>query len=157
MSARDFQSIVEDLGLSRRIIEFDQSTRSAKEAAEAIGVELSQIVKSLVFRTEASNQAVMVLCSGSNRVDENKLAKYLGEQVRKADADFVHDQTGFSVGGVPPFGHLSTIRVFIDRDLIHYQELWAAAGTPNSVFPLTPGELETLSKGIWLCLKMDQA
>jgi prolyl-tRNA editing enzyme YbaK/EbsC (Cys-tRNA(Pro) deacylase) len=156
MPAQDFNLILNELGLSGRIVQFDHSTRSAQEAADAIGVNLSQIVKSLVFTTKINNKAVVALCSGSNRVDEKKLSEELGEPVTKADADFVRERTGYSIGGVPPFGHSTPVQVFIDQDLASSPEIWAAAGTPNTVFPLTPQELEILSRGILINIKVDR-
>jgi prolyl-tRNA editing enzyme YbaK/EbsC (Cys-tRNA(Pro) deacylase) len=108
---------------------------------------VGQIVKSLIFRGANSNRAILVLASGSNKVDEAKVATLLGEPLAKADADFVRAHTGFVIGGVPPVGHAEPMPTFIDEDLLAYDVLWAAAGTPNAVFKLAPGELVAMSGG----------
>jgi prolyl-tRNA editing enzyme YbaK/EbsC (Cys-tRNA(Pro) deacylase) len=108
---------------------------------------VGQIAKSLVFKGATTRQAVLVITSGSNRVDEKKLSERIGEPVLKADADFVRQQTGFAIGGVPPVGHAQPIAVFIDEDLLPYSEIWAAAGTPQAVFRLTPQELQKITNG----------
>jgi prolyl-tRNA editing enzyme YbaK/EbsC (Cys-tRNA(Pro) deacylase) len=125
----------------------DKTTRSAQDAARAVGCKVGQIAKSLVFKGATSRQAVLVITSGSNRVDEKKLSDRIGEPVLKADADFVRQQTGFAIGGVPPVGHAQPIAVFIDEDLLTYSEIWAAAGTPQAVFRLTPQELQKITNG----------
>lgn len=118
------------------IIEFPAGTRTASEAAAAIGCDVAQIVKSLVFRDAQDESGVLVLCSGSNVVDADRLG------LIKADADFVRELTGYVIGGVPPWGWTSSpTRTLIDRDLFAYEEVWAAAGTPRSVFPLSPTNL----------------
>jgi prolyl-tRNA editing enzyme YbaK/EbsC (Cys-tRNA(Pro) deacylase) len=118
------------------VVEFPAGTRTAAEAAAAIGCSVGQIVKSLVFRAGDGGPAVLVLCSGSNTVDAKRL------ELVKADADFVRQVTGFSIGGVPPWGWATApARTVIDHDLLGYEEIWAAAGTPRSVFPLSPSEL----------------
>ena len=142
-----FQAILDELDIQRTVVEFEESTRSAQDAADAIGCELAQIVKSLIFRTTKSGQAVLVLTSGANRVDEKAVRALVGEKLGKADADFVRAQTGYAIGGVPPFGHSGQTQVFIDEDLLAFAEIWAAAGTPNAVFPLTPDELVRASGG----------
>ncbi len=134
-------------GLPAEIKEFDASTRTAADAAAAIGCTQAQIAKSLVFRATASNKAVLVIASGSNRVDEKKLALLVGEKVGKADADFVRAETGFAIGGVAPIGHTGPVTVLIDADLKQYPEIWAAAGAPNAVFRLTPADLVRVTEG----------
>jgi prolyl-tRNA editing enzyme YbaK/EbsC (Cys-tRNA(Pro) deacylase) len=124
-----------------------KTTRSAQDAARAVGCEVGQIAKSLVFKGATTRQAVLVITSGSNRVNEKKLSDRIGEPVLKADADFVRQQTGFAIGGVPPVGHAQPIAVFIDEDLLTYSEIWAAAGTPQAVFRLTPQELQKITSG----------
>lgn len=141
------QSLIE-MGLNAEVVEFSESTRSAADAAAAIGCELAQIVKSLVFKTRNSGRAVLVLASGVNRVDESLIRGVLGEKLGKADAEFVRQNTGFAIGGVPPFGHAQELPIFIDEDLLVHNTLWAAAGTPNAVFELTPDELLKASGGI---------
>jgi prolyl-tRNA editing enzyme YbaK/EbsC (Cys-tRNA(Pro) deacylase) len=123
------------------------TARSSAEAAAAIGCTVAQIAKSLVFRAKSSGRAVLVVASGSNRVDEAKIAAALGEPIGKADADFVRDRTGYAIGGVAPVGHDRSVRIFIDADLQRYAEIWAAGGHPHAVFKLTPAELERLTRG----------
>jgi prolyl-tRNA editing enzyme YbaK/EbsC (Cys-tRNA(Pro) deacylase) len=151
--AQDFQALLLRLGYKHQVVEFSQSTRTAQEAADAIGVDISQIVKSLIFKTEISNEAVMVLVSGRNRADENKLSSLLGERVVKANPEFVQEKTGYAIGGVPPISHLFPIQIFIDQDLDNQNEIWAAAGSPYAVFQLTSGELQNISNGKWVSIK----
>ena len=134
-------------GLKAEIKEFDASTRTAADAAAAIGCEVAQIAKSLVFRLNDSGRAILVIASGINRVDEKKLSALLGEQVGKADADFVRAETGFAIGGVAPVGHTGNVVVLIDRDLQRYSDIWAAAGAPNAVFRLSPADLQRVTNG----------
>ena len=134
-------------GLALEAVELDASTRTAQEAADAIGCIVSQIVKSLVFRGKESDEAILVLASGTNRVDEKRVAEVAGEALGRADADFVRSETGFAIGGVAPVGHIKPVKTFIDRDLQQYAEIWAAAGKPNAVFRLTPDDLVALTKG----------
>ena len=127
-------------GVDVDVKEFTAETRTAADAAAAIGCDVAQIVKSLVF--VADGQAVLALTSGANRVDEPKLAAHLGvDQVRKADAAEVRAATGYAIGGTPPFGHDSALTIVCDRDLMDHREIWAAAGTPRTVFPLSPAVL----------------
>ena len=146
-SARRVQEALGKLGFTLAVVELPQSTRTAAEAASAVGAGVGQIVKSLIFRGANSGRAILVLASGSNKVDEAKVAALLGEPLGKADADFVRAHTGFVIGGVPPVGHLEPMPTFIDEDLLAYDSLWAAAGTPNAMFKLTPRELVGMSQG----------
>ena len=128
------------LGLgSVPIKEFDASTATAVHAAEAIGTTVERIVKSLVFM--AGDAAILVLASGPNRVDTHKVAQLVGQKVGRANADQVREFTGFAIGGVPPVGHTRQLRTFVDRDLLQFDEVWAAAGTPNAVFAVDPKRL----------------
>jgi len=136
------------LGPSYQVLEFDASTRTAAEAAAAIGCTVAQIAKSLVFRAETSGRAVLVVASGANRVDEAKVGALLGERISRADAEFVRAKTGFAIGGVPPVGHSEQSTTLIDDALFAFEEIWAAAGTPNAVFRLTPADLLSLTGGI---------
>jgi prolyl-tRNA editing enzyme YbaK/EbsC (Cys-tRNA(Pro) deacylase) len=129
-----------------------QTARSAADAASAIGCEVAQIAKSLVFRAK-SGKAVLVIASGANRVDEAKLAAALGESIGKADAGFVRERTGYAIGGVAPVGHDGSVRIFIDEDLRGCPAIWAAAGHPHAVFPLDFAELERLTKGTVIAVK----
>lgn len=146
-SVAKVQAALAARGVSFEIRELDQSTRTAVEAAAAVGCDVAQIAKSIVFRAAASGRAVLVIASGVNRVDEAAVGALLGEQLGKADADFVRRETGFVIGGVPPLGHDRPAATFIDADLLAYDEIWAAAGTPFAVFRLDPGALAALTGG----------
>ena len=132
------------LGPSFTVVEFDESTHTAQEAADAIGCQLAQIAKSIIFRS-ASGKAVLVIASGINRVDEKKVKALLGEKIERASPDFVKEMTGFEVGGVPPLGHASPCVVYLDEDLKAYPTLWAAGGTPNAVFEIGFAKLVEMS------------
>jgi len=152
-SAQRVQDHLTRLGHTGPVKEFTETTRTATEAAAAIGCEVAEIAKSLIFRTRDSGRPVLVIASGSNRVNEKALAKRLsgllgGEKLERADAEFVRANTGFAIGGVPPLGHLVPPVTVIDRDLTALPRLWAAAGTPNAVFPLTPDDLVRLTGGV---------
>ncbi|HLD93650.1 MAG TPA: YbaK/EbsC family protein [Anaerolineales bacterium] len=140
-----FQETIKQLDLSGRVVEFDQTTRTAADAAAAIGCEVGAIVKSIIFQTSDSRQAVVVYTSGSNRVSEPLVESLVGEKLGKADADFVRSTTGFAIGGVPPFGYSKLAHTYIDESLLGYETVWAAAGTPNAVFPLAPADLQRLT------------
>ena len=146
-SAQRVQDRLVALGFDNRVREMPETTRSAADAAKACGCTVAQIAKSIVFRAAASDRAVLVITSGANRVDEAKVAAALGETLAKADADFVRARTGFAIGGVAPIDHVEPPVIFIDRDLTELEDIWAAAGTPRAVFPLTPGELERMTGG----------
>ncbi len=146
-SAQRFQELLRQRGFAHHVVELPASTRTAKEAAEAVGCQLAQIVKSLVFRGVQSQMLLLVLASGPNRVDERRLSALVGEPVEKADADFVRARTGFVVGGVPPLGHREQVATFIDETLLRHAALWAAAGTPHAVFQLTPADLQAMTAG----------
>jgi prolyl-tRNA editing enzyme YbaK/EbsC (Cys-tRNA(Pro) deacylase) len=146
-SAQRVQNALAAAGLTLTVVELPQSTRTAPEAALAVGATLGQIVKSILFRAAHSGRPVIVLASGANRVDERLVAALLGEPLAKADADFVRARTGFAIGGVPPVGHLEPIPTFIDEDLFTHAEIWAAAGTPNALFKLTPADLLRATHG----------
>jgi len=141
------------LGHPAEVREFGATTRTSADAAAAIGCTVAQIAKSLVFRAVGSNRAVLVIASGANRVDEKLLAEALGDRIAKADATFVRDKTGFAIGGVAPLGHTEKPLTFIDQDLLQLNEIWAAAGTPNSVFRLTPQELVAMTGGRVIAIK----
>ncbi len=146
-SAERVQAALDARGLGFEVKAFPDSTRTAVEAAEAIGCTVEQIAKSLIFRTRTSDRPVLVIASGINRVDERKVARLLGEPIGRADADFVRARTGFAIGGVPPLGHKENPETLIDQDLMRLEEIWAAAGTPNSVFRLRPADLPALTAG----------
>ena len=146
-SAQRVQDALMKLELTLQVIELPDSTRSAAEAAEAIGCSVGQIAKSLIFKTRNSQEPILVIVSGPNRVDEKKIGALVGEMITKPDADFVRQHTGFSIGGVPPVGHKQPITTFIDQDLLSFDEIWAAAGTPNAVFCLTGDDLVRATGG----------
>jgi len=133
-------------GVEPAIVELPGAARTAKAAAEYLGCEIAQIANSLVFRAQTSDRALLVMSSGAKRVDVARLAAIVGEPVGKADADFVRQQTGFAIGGVPPVGH-SVQRTFVEKSLAAYRELWAAAGHPHTVFRLTYEELVRITGG----------
>jgi Cys-tRNA(Pro) deacylase len=146
-SVQQVQAALTARGVSCQIVEFPTTTRSARDAARAIGCRVEQIVKSLVFKGQQTHRAILVVASGGNRVNEQTLSTLVSEPIAKADADFVRQQTGFVIGGVPPVGHVQRLVTFIDEDLLQYEQIWAAAGTPNTVFPLTPADLQRLTEG----------
>ena len=146
-SAQKVQDALAALGLPCRVVELPASTRTAQEAAAAVGCTVGQIVKSLIFRGAETNKPLLVVASGSNRVNEARLAELAGEPIAKADAAFVRAHTGFAIGGVAPVGHPAPLETYIDADLLQYAEIWAAAGTPNAVFALPPSDLERMTGG----------
>jgi len=146
-SAQKVQDALQDLGLAYGVVELPQSTRTVADAARAVGCDEGQIVKSLVFKTRQSGEPVLVIASGSNRVNEKKIGALVSEGVKMADADFVRRRTGFAIGGVPPLGHAEPLQTFIDEDLLLYDQVWAAAGTPRAVFDLDPRDLPRMTGG----------
>ncbi len=138
--ARQFQRYLDEQGFQFQVQELPASTRTARDAAAAVNCEISQIVKSLVFRNLETGEPIVVLASGSNRIDEAMLSNLAGGPVEMADPVFVRSATGFSIGGVPPFGHKTACKLVVDEGLFQHTEIWAAAGTPNAVFKIT-GEL----------------
>jgi prolyl-tRNA editing enzyme YbaK/EbsC (Cys-tRNA(Pro) deacylase) len=146
-SAQKVQEALRALGFDCEVIEFQDSTRTSAEAAARVGCQIGQIVKSLIFRGQASGKPVLVLTSGANRVDESHISQYAGESIGRADADFVRATTGFAIGGVPPVGHVQPLETYLDEDLLQYGKIWAAAGTPNAVFEMTPAVLGKMTGG----------
>jgi prolyl-tRNA editing enzyme YbaK/EbsC (Cys-tRNA(Pro) deacylase) len=141
-----FAAAARELGLALEVRRFPQGTRTADDAARAIGCKVGQIVKSLVF--VADGTPFLALTSGSNRADRARLAELLGaREVRRATAEEARAATGFAIGGTPPFGHPAPLRVLVDEDLLGYDVLWAAGGTPDTVFPIEPVELVRMSGG----------
>ena len=146
-SAQKVQEVLKVLGLELQVVELQETTRTSADAARAVGCEVGQIAKSLVFRGQRTQRPILVIASGSNRVNEKSVGELISEPLGKADADFVRQKTGFVIGGVPPVGHAEKLEVFIDEDLLRYSEIWAAAGTPNAVFRLTPSDLVRMTEG----------
>jgi prolyl-tRNA editing enzyme YbaK/EbsC (Cys-tRNA(Pro) deacylase) len=145
LNAERVQEALAALGSEGRVVELAASTRTAAEAAAAIGTTVGQIAKSLVFL--AGGEPVLVIACGVNRVSVRRLAQLAGEPASLADAETVKRLTGYPIGGTPPVGHASRLRVLIDNDLMGYPEIWAAAGTPHAVFRTTPEELVRLTGG----------
>lgn len=146
-SAQRVQDALRSLGFANEVIEFAQTTRTAGEAAAAVGCTVAQIAKSLVFKGRGSGRPLLVIASGANRVNEKAMRDLIGEPIERPDADFVRQQTGFVIGGVPPIGHAAPLAVYIDEDLLQYDVIWAAAGTPNAVFRLAPADLLRMTGG----------
>ncbi|MFF8958903.1 YbaK/EbsC family protein [Streptomyces sp. NPDC014894] len=141
-----FAEALRELGLDVPVRKFPDATRTAAEAAAAIGCDVSEIVKSLIFAVDGD--PVLVLLDGSSRVDLERVREELGaDTVKRANADLVRRTTGYAIGGVPPFGHLTRTRVLADRALLDHPVVWAAAGTPHTVFPLDPKTLIEYARG----------
>jgi prolyl-tRNA editing enzyme YbaK/EbsC (Cys-tRNA(Pro) deacylase) len=146
-SAQKVQDVLRSRGFANEVVQLSDSARTSAEAAAAVGCAVAQIAKSLVFRARQSGRAVLVVASGANRVDEKKVAALLGEPLGRAEPDFVREQTGYAIGGIPPLGHAHPLVTFVDRDLLAHERIWAAAGHPHAVFPLTPSELVAMTGG----------
>ena len=146
-SAQKIQDALRAAGFESTVIEFQESTRTAQEAADRVGGVLGQIVKSMIFKGQASGKPILVLTSGANRVDEKRVSGYAGEAIGRADPDFARSVTGFAIGGIPPLGHTQPIETYIDEDLLQYQTVWAAAGTPNAVFETPAAGLQKMTGG----------
>ncbi len=146
-TAQRIQDLLYEQGYHITVVEYAESTRTAQEAAERAGCMLGQITKSLIFKGQATGKPVLVLTSGANRVDEKRIAGYAGESIGRAEAEFVRLVTGFAIGGVPPLGHAQRMETYLDEDLFLYESIWAAAGTPNAIFELSPEELQRMTGG----------
>jgi len=146
-SAKRVQDELLRKGYENKVIEISNSARTAQEAADALNCEVAQIAKSIIFKGMNSNQPILVITSGSNRVNESKIEQYVNEPLGKASPEFVKEHTGFVIGGVSPIAHTSKSKIFIDEDLYQYTEIWAAAGHPKALFKLTPAELKGLTNG----------
>jgi prolyl-tRNA editing enzyme YbaK/EbsC (Cys-tRNA(Pro) deacylase) len=146
-SVRRVQEALAAAGGGHTVIALERPARTSAEAAAAVGCTVDQIAKSLVFRGQQSQRAVLIIASGGNRVDERKVAALVDEPIGRADADFVRQRTGFAIGGVAPVAHAEPLTILIDEDLLQWPEIWAAAGHPNTVFKLTPADLVRLTGG----------
>jgi prolyl-tRNA editing enzyme YbaK/EbsC (Cys-tRNA(Pro) deacylase) len=147
-SAQSVQSALDQKGLECTVLELPGSTRTAQDAANTIGCEVAQIVKSLIFKTKDTHKPVLILASGANRVKEKNIETVVNEKIVKADADFTREITGFAIGGIPPIGHKQHIDfIFIDQDLLNFDCVWAAAGTPNAVFKMNSSDLLAMTHG----------
>jgi prolyl-tRNA editing enzyme YbaK/EbsC (Cys-tRNA(Pro) deacylase) len=142
-SASKVQAALDALGMDARVRELAVPARTAQEAADALGVPVGAIAKSLVFRAERAG-AVMVVAAGDRRVDEAKVGSALGEPIGRADAAFVRQATGYAIGGIPPLGHAGPLVLFVDESLARFPTVWAAGGTPHAVFPISPDALFAL-------------
>ena len=155
-TAQKVADAAQALGLDIAIKEFDAGTRTAEDAARAIGCTVAQIIKSLLFVVDG--QPTMALVSGVNRLDEKKLAALCGvgkKKVKRSNAETAREATGFAIGGIPPFGHKTRLPTYIDEDFLQFEIIWGAAGTPNAVFSITPKELMQATQGTVVNLKVD--
>jgi len=146
-SIQRVQAALRALGLGHEVVELGASARTADDAARAVGCRVDQIAKSLVFRLRDSGRPLLVVTSGAHRVDEARVAALVGEPLERAGADFVRAETGFAIGGVAPIGHARPVVTLIDEHLLRFEEIWAAAGHPDTVFRLTPDDLVTMTQG----------
>jgi prolyl-tRNA editing enzyme YbaK/EbsC (Cys-tRNA(Pro) deacylase) len=144
-ASQKVQDHLDQFGLDLRVKEFPDSTRTAQEAADAVGCEVGQIAKSLVFRSGA--QPLLFLVSGKNQLNVDKVSRELGIPIEKADAQFVRNASGYAIGGVPPVAHAQKMEIYIDQDLMGYDLVWAAAGTPHAVFELNSSDLPRITAG----------
>ena len=151
------QNYLREQGLDIQVVEFKESTKTAQEAADVLGCRVDQIAKSIIFRGAETGRGILAVTSGKNRVCEQKVAALAGEALGKANAAFVREVTGFAIGGVPPMAHAQELKVFIDKDLMAQDTVWGAAGTPNSMFPMTPDILLRLTGGKVADVKADPA
>jgi prolyl-tRNA editing enzyme YbaK/EbsC (Cys-tRNA(Pro) deacylase) len=145
-TAKKFQDLLNSLGYNYTVIEHAESTRTAQEAADRAGCELGQIVKSLIFKGKMTNKPILVLTSGANRVDEKRIGEYSEENIGRADANFVRAVTGYVIGGVPPIGHPQKMETYLDEDFLQYENVWAAAGTPNAIFEVKTSDLHKMTE-----------
>jgi prolyl-tRNA editing enzyme YbaK/EbsC (Cys-tRNA(Pro) deacylase) len=145
-TAQRVQDALKMAGVAASIVEYDVPARTSAEAAAVLGCSVAQIAKSLVFRA-ASGAPVLVIASGANRVDEAKVSALIGESIGRADPAFVRDCTGYAIGGIPPLGHTNALKTLIDRDLLEYNCIYAAGGTPHAMFPLLPSDLVRIAGG----------
>ena len=155
-SAKRVQDFLHDKGFSFEVQELPDSTRTAQEAADSIGCAVSQIAKSLVFKNKETDRPILVIASGSNRVDVLKIQKSTGLKLGRADGNYVKKRVGYAIGGVPPVGHIEPLETILDPDLKKYKVIWAAAGTPFAVFQLKPVDLEALTNGKWVDLSEEK-
>lgn len=147
-SALRVQRALEDAGLDSRVRELAVAARTAQQAAEALGIEVGQIAKSLIFRGATSGRAVLVIAAGDRRVSEARIAELAGEAIERAAPDFVRQHSGFAIGGVAPVAHVAPMLTFVDASLRRFDTVWAAGGTPHCVFPIQPSDLVRISGGI---------
>jgi prolyl-tRNA editing enzyme YbaK/EbsC (Cys-tRNA(Pro) deacylase) len=147
------KAVLASLEAKSEVIELPASTRTAAEAAAALGCSVAQIAKTVLFRTVREKKPIIVVASGGTRINEATIATQVGEPIEKADAAYVRERTGFGIGGVPPVGHLESIYTIVDEDLLEVGDIWAAAGTPNAVFRLTGKTLLDMTRGVLMSVK----
>ena len=152
-SLQKVQDALKTLGFPNQVLELQSTTRTSAEAAQAVGCRVEQIAKSIIFQGKQTHKPVLVIASGPNRVNEKRIEEFISESLQKADAEYVRKHTGFVIGGVPPIGHLEKLEIFIDEDLLKYEEIWAAAGSPHAVFKLTPSALVQMTGGHVISIK----
>jgi prolyl-tRNA editing enzyme YbaK/EbsC (Cys-tRNA(Pro) deacylase) len=140
-SAQRVQDALSRLGIKSRVVELPVAARTSQQAADALGIEVGQIAKSLVFRAGDSSRPVLVIAAGDRRVDEKRVAEALGEPIERATPEFVREHTSFAIGGVAPLGHPQPLATFFDASLRRFDSVWAAGGTPHCVFPIAPAAL----------------
>ena len=150
LSAKKVQKFFQQKGFSFEVKEVPNSTRTAQEAADSIGCSVAQIAKSLIFKDMDSSEPILIIASGVNRVSTQKIESAAGLKIKKANAKFVKENTGFAIGGVPPAGHIKRLKTYLDTDLQKYDIIWAAGGTPFAVFKLKPDNLQILTDGQWI-------
>src|SRR5690625_34681 len=146
-SAQVVQELIHQKGYDSEVVELPASTRTAQEAADALDCKVDQIAKTIVFKLRNTGEALLVVASGSNRINEKRVSEYIGDRLDKADATFVKEKTGYVIGGVSPVVKEETLKIVIDEDILQYDEIWAAAGHPKAVFQLTPDQLLALAGG----------
>ena len=146
-SAQKVQDALAAAGLAARVVELAIAARTSQQAADALGIVVGQIAKSLVFRAVDSGRAVLVIAAGDRRVDEAKISGELGEAIERARPEFVREHSGFAIGGVAPLGHARAMVTFVDSSLRRFGEVWAAGGTPHTVFPIAPADLLRIAGG----------
>ncbi len=152
-SAQKVQDALKQLGYDYKVIESSESTRTALEAAERVGCEVGQIAKSLIFQGKSSGKAILILTSGANQVDVKRMKVHAEEKIGRADPVFVRERTGYAIGGIPPIGHLHPIETYVDEDLLQYEKIWAAAGTPNAIFEMDANQLKKMTGGEVIAVK----
>jgi prolyl-tRNA editing enzyme YbaK/EbsC (Cys-tRNA(Pro) deacylase) len=152
-SAERVQKVLDKFGAKLEVVEMSASTRTSQEAANAVGCQVSQIAKSLIFKTENTERPVLVIASGTNRVNEKKMSDLVGERLEKADAKFVLENAGFAIGGIPPIRRENYAAVYMDEELLKYEDIWAAAGTPHAVFKVSPNVLSDISGASIISIK----
>lgn len=146
-SAVRVQQALEAAGTGSKIVELSIAARTSRQAADALGIEVGQIAKSLIFRAVPSGRAVLVVAAGDRRVDESRIETLLGEAIERASPGFVREHSGFAIGGVAPVAHAVPLTTFIDASLRRFEVVWAAGGTPHCVFPISPADLVRISGG----------